>query len=229
MRSIVAIVPPYQSRGSAFFACIFFALALEGCSRLMVKTEIYNKAINGEGADVQVLSDVKVPFIVNASEDKWQGIYNYAWSRTLFGNSEIAIRMENLGESHIKGVMFDPSRVTKATFDGLATAVKVAAAAYGVPLPTNGGSGADPTTLPTGIEDSQSTTSVSKARLRAETEIMRQRIRERLSIKAKLFLKLAAELQKTDEALTESVENLKMLVDEDVKTIEAKAAGSEAR
>jgi len=96
-------------------------------------------------------------------------------------------------------VTFDPSRVTQATFDGLSAAVKVAAAAYGVPLPTpeDDGEGASKTT-------DGNAELMSKPALLAQAHAFRKQVQLRDNAKAKLFLQLSEQLAKADGELTKA-------------------------
>jgi hypothetical protein len=176
--------------------------------------------IGMEGAEVLPLGDALTPRVVASSEEYWRGLYNRVLTYTWFGNSEIAVRMQSLGEFHVKGVIFDPSRITKATFDGVATAVKVAAAAYGVPLPVSSPDGS-PNAGPGG--EAASRGAVSKATMRAESNVLRKRMSSRLALEAKLFLQLSTELEKQDAEFgtTQYANDLKTLVEEQVKALEA--------
>lgn len=72
--------------------------------------------------------------IVGAPDGQWNNVFNRVMAVTMLGNAEIAVRMVNPGVYQLKGVVFDPSQLTKATIDGLAKAVSIAAAVSGVPV-----------------------------------------------------------------------------------------------
>jgi len=82
------------------------------------------------------LSDPNVPIVVGSDDTKWRKWVNDVYSTNFFGNSEVAFRMEGLGENHIKGVLFDPSQVTKVGLNVFSVALRTTAAAYGLPLPS---------------------------------------------------------------------------------------------
>lgn len=139
---------------------------------------------------VAPLSDAEIGRIVDAPEQYWTGIYNRVCGSTWFGNAEIAIRMENLGQFNMKGVVFDPSQVTKAAVDGIAATVAVAAAASGVPVvgvKANSGNG---------NAENGETATVSKASIAAEAGALRAAMRERELLAAKLFSRILQQMDK---------------------------------
>ncbi len=80
------------------------------------------------------LTDARVAEIVGAPNEDWAKYVNDVKVTGYFGNSEFSIVMRNLGNYHLKGVVFDPSQVSQATLDTMAQAVNMVAAAYGVPV-----------------------------------------------------------------------------------------------
>ncbi|MEM9299092.1 MAG: hypothetical protein AAGA64_11980 [Bacteroidota bacterium] len=66
--------------------------------------------------------------------------YNLNVVKTLFGNADIAIKMESPGNFVIKGVRLDASESLKASFKVLNQGIKYAAMAGGIPVPGAGGS-----------------------------------------------------------------------------------------
>jgi hypothetical protein len=79
------------------------------------------------------LNDKAIPMILTAPDDdtSWKRSVNDVVSWNWFGNSEVAFRMDNLGDSHIKGVLFDPSQAMKAGFSVFTKALEITASAYG--------------------------------------------------------------------------------------------------
>lgn len=61
----------------------------------------------------------------------WKKYVNDVESFNQFGNAEIAFRMDGLGDTHIKGVLFDSSQAMKTGFSVLAKTVEATASAYG--------------------------------------------------------------------------------------------------
>lgn len=150
------------------------------------------------------LTDPAVPSIVSAPDAYWKGVYGKVRGCTWFGNAEIAIRMEDLGQFHMKGVTFDPSRVTKAALDGIGSAVKIVAAAYGVPVPQateskGEGGEADPT-------------QVTRSRLQAQLNELKALESRELATRAESFYKVLGRLQGLPTS--GNVANVGELVDE---------------
>jgi hypothetical protein len=87
------------------------------------------------------LHDANIPAIIASPQDHWKRYVNDVTSTTIFGNAEIAFRMDGLGDNHIKGVLFDPSEAIKAGLDVFSKALKVTAAAYGARLPSTASTG----------------------------------------------------------------------------------------
>jgi hypothetical protein len=98
------------------------------------------------------LNDKAIPMILTAPDDSssWKKSVNDVVSWNWFGNSEVAFRMDNLGDSHIKGVLFDPSQAMKAGFSVFTKALEITASAYGAnfstPKTSTAGTGTDTTT-----------------------------------------------------------------------------------
>jgi len=79
------------------------------------------------------LADENIPQVIGASDEHWKRFVNDVSVTGWFGNSQMAVKMEALGEFHLKSALFNPSRVAKATLDAVKEVVKIAAAAYGAP------------------------------------------------------------------------------------------------
>jgi len=100
------------------------------------------------------LNDPAVPLLMTAPDTDWKKAVNDVESRNWFGNSEMAFRMDNLGDSHIKGILFDPSQAMKTGFNVLTKSLEITAAAYGA----NFGAVKSTTTTTTGDTSPGSTT-----------------------------------------------------------------------
>lgn len=87
--------------------------------------------------DSHLLDDVLAPLVINAPDNYWEGTFNDTYAKTRFGNSDIAIVMESLGEYTIKGVRLDASKVTEATFKTLSQSIQFVASASGRPYSRN--------------------------------------------------------------------------------------------
>ncbi|WP_145203444.1 hypothetical protein [Planctomycetes bacterium Poly30] len=109
-----------------------------------VKEEI-NKSIAAAEATIVSAIDLSDPNIPKLVEDdrNWKSFVNKVTAFTFIGNSEIAIKMESLGEYHLKGVTVDNDGAAEAAFDVLGQTVSVLASAYGMPLAAPASAGAD--------------------------------------------------------------------------------------
>jgi hypothetical protein len=84
-----------------------------------------------------IVEDRYASVIVSADPEKyWRGTFNRTYGIGTIGNTDIAIKMDGLANFSLKGVRMDASKVTPAAFQGLQQVIKVAAAVYGVPLPS---------------------------------------------------------------------------------------------
>lgn len=100
------------------------------------------------------LHDENIPTIIT-DQANWKRAVNDVRSTNIFGNAEIAFRMDGLGDSHIKGILFDPSEAIKAGLDVFSKALQVTAAAYaGRPIGTT-------TTTGTGNDQAGTTTATT--------------------------------------------------------------------
>ncbi len=80
------------------------------------------------------LDDEAIPMILAQTETTpgvWKKYVNDVVSNNQFGNAEIAFRMDGLGDSHIKGIVFDASQAMKTGFSVLAAGVEATATAFG--------------------------------------------------------------------------------------------------
>lgn len=123
------------------------------------------------GALIISLSDPNVPRIIGeASIPYWRKYVNDVSSTNILGNAETAFRMEGLGESHIKSVIFDPSEVTKIGLSVFSNTLRITAAAYGLPLPAANTTTTTTTNNPptTGAATTAATAAMSKPVIDAE-------------------------------------------------------------
>lgn len=84
--------------------------------------------------EIVPLYDPAIPMILAQTElnpGVWKKYVNDVESFNQFGNAEIAFRMDGLGDSHIKGVLFDSSQAMKTGFSVLAKTVEATATAFG--------------------------------------------------------------------------------------------------
>lgn len=94
--------------------------------------EVRKSMIGGQGL-------VESPYtyaVAAAPESKWSERYNRTLGDAYFGNLDIAIKMESLGEFTIKGITFDPSDVARAVSKVTVQALVLSAQMSGVPIKT---------------------------------------------------------------------------------------------
>lgn len=94
-----------------------------------------------QGADL--LHDPLVSFVVQTKNRKkyWKGIYNKTVTRNGFGNSDVAITMESLGNFTIKGVRLDAASIVAISFKTLSQGIQLMSAVYGgIPVKDKDGS-----------------------------------------------------------------------------------------
>ena len=95
--------------------------------------------VNGFIGQQGLLSDPLAASVVYAPESYWRRPeapegFNETYASGAFGNTDIAIKMESVGNFTIKGVRLDASKITQASFAVGRQAVKTVAAVYGMPL-----------------------------------------------------------------------------------------------
>ena len=99
------------------------------------------EALTGLIGNQGILNDPLASSVVYAPEAYWQradpphGI-NETFASGTFGNTDIAVKMESIGNFTIKGVRLDASKITQATFAVGRQAIKTVAAVNGIPMPT---------------------------------------------------------------------------------------------
>ena len=74
--------------------------------------------------------------VAAAPDDKWSPKYNATFGTGRFGNFDMAIKMESLGEFTIKGLSFDPTDVARVASKVTTQAVLIGAQVAGVPIRT---------------------------------------------------------------------------------------------
>lgn len=134
-----------------------------------------------------IASDGDLASVIYAPEQCWARQFNSVVVRGDVGNTDIAVIAsgdyraggDTVPSFSIKGVRLDAANVTRATFAGLKDALRIAAAASGIPLPTaafapapvpgadNPGQGAQASTGSAGRDQSTLNTEISNARVRA--------------------------------------------------------------
>lgn len=133
------------------------------------------------------LGDPMVAEVVGADRRSWKGYVNIVDVWTVVGNSEIAIKMENLGEYHLKGVVVDNDSAAEATFDILELSVKTLAAAYGAPVPVADSSGDQE-----GEQPVAEAPAFSQPKLQAEVAALEAKSKARAERLDQAFLQLLA-------------------------------------
>jgi len=96
--------------------------------------------VTGLIGDQGILEDPLASNVVYAPESYWlrsepPNGFNETYASGNFGNTDIAIKMESIGNFTIKGVRLDSSKITQATFSVGRQAIKTVAAIYGIPMP----------------------------------------------------------------------------------------------
>jgi hypothetical protein len=109
--------------------------------------------ISGSG----VFDDPNASAIISASDNCWRGVFNQTYGQGICGNSDIAIKMESLGNFTLKGIRVDSRNVTQATFKVFQNGLRLVASVYGLTVPTTAG------TNPTPAVDEQTSLSVNTA------------------------------------------------------------------
>jgi hypothetical protein len=118
--------------------------------------------------------------VINAPCDAWRAMFNNAKGLGTGGNTDIAIKMQELADFTLKGVRVDATKVTQAAFQGVNQAVKIAAAAYGVPVKTGSGAAKDgesKDTNGTDLSAADAAVRAANAKLRSKREAARSILR----------------------------------------------------
>nr|WP_322623999.1 hypothetical protein [uncultured Flavobacterium sp.] len=85
-----------------------------------------------------LLGDNMISYIdLDNAKDMWESTYNRTVSKTVFGNSDIAVVLNEMPNSYnnnysIKGVRVDAARLIQSSFDAMSQVINVAASMYGV-------------------------------------------------------------------------------------------------
>ena len=96
------------------------------------------EVVKGYVGNHGILDDLHASAVVNAPDEYWHGQFNKTYASGQFGNIDIAIKMEEIGNFTIKGVRNDAAAITRATFAVGQQAVQTIAALYGIPVPKAG-------------------------------------------------------------------------------------------
>jgi hypothetical protein len=121
--------------------------------------------------DAGIFDDPHAPMVVTAPDAAWRGLFNQTYATGVLGNTDMAIKMESLGNLTLKGVRLDAAKITQAVFDAAGQAVKLVAVAYGVPV---GALQSDGKTAPT--EPGADIIIADQSRREAEVEVLKRRI-----------------------------------------------------
>lgn len=82
-----------------------------------------------------LLDDPYASAVIYAPEAYWEGSFNKTFAHGGFGDIDVALKMEDVGQFTVKGVRNDTARVTQATFAVVQQSVQTVAALYGIPVP----------------------------------------------------------------------------------------------
>jgi hypothetical protein len=168
----------------------------------VVKSKIETQ-LEGLIGEHGILEDPLASAVVFAPESYWQrpdspsGI-NETYATGMFGNTDIAIKMEAVGSFTIKGVRLDASKITQATFAVGRQAIKTVAALYGVPMPTTEVKTTQPTPATPFAETAIGFQSPDRRRAAAEEELLRRRLARLMLMETILIQRKAL----TDPAVT---------------------------
>ncbi len=119
-------------------------VSLSGSDLTIKVLETFNSIVSkvAKGKRANLLGDPMVSFITkNENIHKlWNSNYNTTKSSTYFGNSDIAVVLQEDPESYnnnysIKGVRVDADQLIQSSFDALAQSINIMASSMGVPLP----------------------------------------------------------------------------------------------
>ncbi len=122
-----------------------------------------------------LLNDREASLIVSAPNKAWKGQFGKTYGFGSGGNADIAITMQSLGNFTLKGVRNDASKVTAAAFDSIGLAVKLVAAAYGVPTGSIGQSASGSASSDTTSAADDALTKADTSRQSAEIAVTQQR------------------------------------------------------
>jgi hypothetical protein len=142
---------------------------------VVAQIEQSKKQIDSLIGDAGVFDDPMASVIVTAPESQWRGTFNDTWGAGTLGNTDIAVKMQSLGNFSLKGVRLDAQKVTQSTFLGIRQAISLAGAAMGVPIgaPTASGETAAPTAADDVLKADQQLR-VAKARQEASRDAARR-------------------------------------------------------
>jgi hypothetical protein len=133
-------------------------------SKQVVSNKVKKDVVDSQAETMSIIGNngiIDDPFasvITSAPEGYWRGSFNRVYGIGTLGDTDVAVRMDDVANFTLKGVRNDASKVTPAVFQGLSQAVKVAGAIYGVPMPGGASAGGG-------------STSTSSAASAADTEI----------------------------------------------------------
>lgn len=136
--------------------------------------------------------DSRAPIAAHAPESCWsRGLYNRAYGKGVIGNTDIAIKMDGPANFTVKGLRMNADKVTVATFRAGMRLASLAAAAYGVPVPTGSTTTADTTSAAEAADPAEAS---AAANMRART--LRRAIGALLDAIAAQHARLAADDQR---------------------------------
>ncbi|HLX72308.1 MAG TPA: hypothetical protein VKV04_22035 [Verrucomicrobiae bacterium] len=109
-------------------------------------------SFEGEG---DLLNEPLASTVVGAPEECWRHAYNRTYANGMFGDTDIAVKMDSVANFTMKGVRLDADKMIQSTFDSLQLAVKIAASTYGIPVPAPGGTATNSAAAPTASSSPQ--------------------------------------------------------------------------
>jgi len=121
-----------------------------------------SEAVGSLIGDAGLFDDPMASAVIHAPDGAWDGTFNRSFGWGLFGNTDIAIKMESLGVFTVKGLRMDGTQVTAATFKVLSQGVKLLAASTGLPAT---GAGGEPRATPVSDADAKRREAQGKQRI----------------------------------------------------------------
>lgn len=178
-----------------------------------------------------LFDDPITPLIVSAPEQAWRGTYNSTEGFGSFGNTDIAVVMQEFGLFTIKGVRNDTQKATEATFHSINLLVSLAAVSAGIPPGTFKALslGNDSTATESGDTSGQSGTTLTSDLSGADekAEAARAVIRRQRSAAVAILSAIASQRNAleaspgTPEARKAAVESIKKTFQENVSELKA--------
>jgi hypothetical protein len=196
------------------------------------RAEASNRQVaRGLLGDRDILNDPLASSVVYAGETYWvrpespKG-FNETYAQGMFGNTDVAVKMESVGNFTLKGVRLDASKITQASFSVVRQAIKATAALSGIPLPS-GAASSSTTPAAAFAETPISLTSPDQRRAAAEDSLMQRRMARLLVLETIVANRKALTDDKaTDDARAAAVKTVKDVFSANRADLDAPAAAA---